>query len=167
MNQSLVEVALFVRDLLGYDESLIKIGRDNDTITEFTVGYIGVDTLGSARRLASSKTYDGVTEVMTYSQRWSIPIVLSFYGTLAWNTATTFSLLIKSQSSLELQQAQGIGVHQVSELTDVKVLTGQQFGERIELNFNLHYTTSADVDTLRIDTAQISILTEQGLEIEP
>lgn len=167
MNQSLRQVALYVRDLLAYSESLIKIGRDNDTITDFTIDYIGVDSIGSARRLASGQKYDGVSEVMTHSQRWNVPIVLSFYGSSAWDNATKFSLLTKSQLSEDLQRLLNIQVKQVSQLTDVKILTGQQFGERVELNFNLHYTISADVDTLRIDTAQYSILTENGLEIEP
>jgi len=36
MNESLRLTALFVRDLLTYDEQLIRIGRQNYDITDFT-----------------------------------------------------------------------------------------------------------------------------------
>jgi type II secretory pathway component PulL len=51
----------------------------------------------------------------------------------------------------------GLGVYQASGLTDVKMLTGQQYGERQELTLNVRYATAADVDTLRIDTAELEI----------
>jgi len=53
-----------------------------------------------------------------------------------------------------------IGVFQASGLTDVKMLTGQQYGERQELTLNVRYATSANVDTLRIDTAITDISTD-------
>jgi len=153
MNESLRLTALFVRDLLGYNEQLIRIGRQNYDITDFTIGYIGVDSLGASRRLASGEKYDGTLEQMTYQQQWMAPVTISFYGTDAWATATNFALLIQSQKALELQEALGLGVYQASGLTDVKMLTSQQYGERQELTLNVRYATSAAVDTLRIDTA--------------
>ena len=101
---------------------------------------------------------------MTYQQQWQAPVTLSFYGSDAWSTATTFALLIQSQKALELQESLGLGVYQASGLTDVKMLTGQQYGERQELTLNVRYATTADVDTLRIDTAITEIRTETGME---
>ena len=164
MNESLRLTALFIRDLLTYDEQLIRIGRQNYDITDFTTGYIGVDSLGPARRLASGEQYDGTLEQMTYQQQWIAPVTVPFYGFDAWDTATTFALLIQSQKSLELQESLGIGVFQASGLTDVKMLTGQQYGERQELTLNIRYATSVNVDTLRIDTAITELRTETGLE---
>jgi len=156
--------ALFIRDLLTYDEQLIRIGRQNYDIDDFAIGYIGVDSLGASRRLASGEQYDGTLEQMTYQQQWMAPVTISFYGTDAWATATNFALLIQSQKALELQESLGIGVFQASGLTDVKMLTGQQYGERQELTLNIRYATSVNVDTLRIDTAITEIRTESGLE---
>ena len=167
MNESLRLTALFVRDLLGYNEQLIRIGRQNYDIDDFSVGYIGVDSLGAAQRLASGEKYDGTTEQMSFQQQWQAPVTLSFYGAAAWATATRFGLLIQSQASLELQESLGLGVYQASGLTDVKMLTGQQYGERQELTLNVRYATAVDIDTLRIDTAELEIRTETGLEIEP
>ena len=66
MNESLRLTALFVRDLLGYNEQLIRIGRQNYDIDDFNIGYIGVDSLGAAQRLASGEKYDGNTERMSF-----------------------------------------------------------------------------------------------------
>jgi hypothetical protein len=164
MNEPLSLTANFIRDLLAYDEQLIRTGRQNYKIADFTIGYIGVDSLGASRRLASGATFDGTLEKMTYQQQWIAPVTISFYGDDAWSTATNFALLIQSQKSLELQESFGIGVFQASGLTDVKMLTGQQYGERQEITLNVRYSTSADVETLRIDTAITELRTETGLE---
>jgi len=164
MNESIRMTALFIRDLLTYDEQLIRIGRQNYDITDFTIGYIGVDSLGASRRLASGEKFDGTLERMTYQQQWIAPVTVSFYGTDAWSTATNFAMLIQSQKALELQESLGIGVFQASGLTDVKMLTGQQYGERQEITLNIRYATSVNVGTLRIDTAITEIRTESGLE---
>ena len=158
MNESLRLTALFIRDLLVYGEQLIRIGRQNYDITDFTIGYIGVDSIGPARRLASGEKYDGTLEVMQYQQQWIAPVTVSFYGDEAWSTAANFALLIQSQKSLELQESLEIGVFQAIGLTDVKMLTGQQYGERQELTLNVRYATTANVDTLRIDTARIDLI---------
>ena len=167
MNESLRLTALFIRDLLDYNEQLIRIGRKNFDIEDFTIPYIGLDSLGAARRLASGERYNGTIEQMTYQQQWQAPVTLSFYGTSAWATATRFALLIQSQKSLELQESLGLGVYQASSLTDVKMLTGQQYGERQELTINVRYATYADIDTLRIDTARLEIRNETGIILEP
>jgi len=167
MSDPLVQTALYIRDLLSYDESLIKPGRQGSEIKDYAIGYIAVDTLGSTGRLGGGSNFNGDAEVMTYYNRSSVPIVLSFYGDGAWDRATLFSLLIESQSSLELQKTLGIAVYNARDITDVKLLTGQQYGERVELTFTFQQTNSADVGTLRIDEAQISILSESGTEIEP
>lgn len=164
MNEALKQTAIFIRDLLNYDEQLIRIGRQNFDIEEFETAYIGVDSLGAAQRLAGGRSYDGAEESETLQQQWRAPVTVSFYGDGAHSRAHDFALRIGSQPSLELQEAQGIAVYQSSDLTDVKVLTGQQYGERIELTLNVQYSTSVEISTLRIDTPQFEVLTESGQE---
>ena len=157
MNEALRLTALFVRDLLNYDEQLIRIGRQNYEIEDFTIPYIGVDALGAAQRLASGQRYDGTAEEMTYQQQWQAPVTLSFYGPDAWTTATQFGLLIQSQKALELQESLGVGVYQVSTITDVKILAGMTYGERQDMTLNVRFAVAVHVATLRIDTAQIEL----------
>ncbi len=162
MNETLRLTAIFVRDLLDYDEMLIKIGRQGDDIEDFTTDYIAVDMLGESRRMASGEQYNGDTEKMTYAQQWQAPTIISFYGENAWNNATRFGLLIPSQAGLELQEDLGIGVYQVGGMTDVKLLAGVQYGNRIDISLNIQYSISAEIDTRRIDVERIEILTENG-----
>lgn len=166
MNEALRQTAIFVRDLLNYDEQLIRVGRMDFDIEDFTSAYIGVDGLGQAQRLASGQGYDGTGEVMTHSQNWRAPVTVSFYGDGAWARANKFALLIASQKSFELQRAQGIGVMQASGITDVKILAGAQYGERQELTLNVLYAVSEEVETKRIDTAQLEVWTESNPIIE-
>jgi len=164
MNNPLIKTALFIRDLLIYDESLIKIGRAGYEIQDYDIAYIAVDSLGSVQTIGTGKKFDSVAESMKYYKRQSIPMVLSFYGIDAWDRANNFSLLIASQKSTDLQRTLGIAVFNTQSITDVKLLAGQQYGERIELTFNLQLTNDVDVATLRIDTSQLSISSENGLE---
>ena len=164
MSESLRLAAMFIRDLLDYDESLIRVGRQGSDIEYFTIDYIVVDILGQAQRLASGQTYNGETESMQYAQQWTAPVTVSFYGDSAWDNANEFSLLIQSQKSLEAQERLKISVYQMGGLTDVKLLTGIQYGNRFDASLNIQYSTFANVDTKRIDTERIELLTENGTE---
>lgn len=162
----LINLARFVRDLLTHPESLIKIGRQNFDRKEFEMNYIVVDSLAGDVPLASSEDYDGVTEEMTYSERVSRLCTFDFYGPDAHANCRKFRILARSQASLELQDSLGITVWHPSAATDVKSLTGQQYGERMQLECQVHYSQSEVVDILRIDTAQLRIIGERGLIYE-
>ena len=84
-------------------------------------------------------------------------MTLSFYGPNAWTTATQFGLLIQSQKALELQESLGLGVYQVSTITDVKILAGMTYGERQDMTLSVRFAVAVDVATMRIDTAQIEL----------
>jgi hypothetical protein len=153
------KTAMFIRDLLAYDEQLIRVGRQGYDIDDFTIGYIAVDTLGPAQRLGGGEVFDPVAEVMEYQEQWRAPVTISFFGDGAWQRATDFSLLLRSQKAYELQDLLGIGVYLTSGLTDVKMLTGQQYGERQELTVNVQHSSGINISTLRIDTEQIELTT--------
>lgn len=157
MNKPLLLTALFVRDLLGHDESLIRIGRMGDNIKDFTTDYIGIDSLAPATRLSVSEQFDGVAEEMNHSQNWRIPVTMSFYGDNAWENVTKLVLLSSSQAGFDLQKKHGLGFFIARDITDVKILTGQQYGNRYEVTVNVQYNINIDVDTLRIDTARLKV----------
>jgi len=164
MNYALKQLAIFIRDLLVYDENLIRLGRQNFEREQFETGYIVVDGLGADLRVSSGNSYNGNTEVQTIGSRFQKPCTINFYGSLAYETAMNFILMAASQKSHELQVAQGITVYAAINLTDVKSLTGQQYGENIELQLNLQYNQTLELSVLSIETAQFSILTETGEE---
>jgi hypothetical protein len=158
LNTATVQLAIFLRDLLMLSESVINIGRQNFNRNDFTSLQIVIDTIGGATRLSGNNTFDGVTEQIEYAQQWQAPCTINFYGDGAFQEATKFSLLIQSQAGYELQRDNGITVFESNALTDVRSLTGEQYSERYELGVNVQYTISAKVDTLRIDTAQTTII---------
>lgn len=162
----LINLARFVRDLLPHPENYIKLGRQNFDRKEFEQPYIVVDSLAGDVPLSSSEQYDGETETMVYSERVSRLCTFDFYGPTAHTLCRNFRLLARSQASLELQEALGITVWHPGAATDVKSLTGQQYGERMQLECQVHYSPSLVVDILRIDTAQLRIIGERGLIYE-
>lgn len=163
-SELLVRVAKYVRDLTSIDEQLIRIGRQNFEREQFETGYVVVDGLGPLLRTGELESYDGTAEQMTYGTIRSGPVTLDFYGPEAYNRADEFSIRTRSQASRELQTTLGIAIHQPKSLVDVKALTGQQYGERIQVEMTVEMTSELVIDTLRIDTLQSEIRTEDGTQ---
>jgi hypothetical protein len=46
------------------------------------------------------------------------------------------------------------------------MLTGQQYGERQDITLNVRFAISVGVDILRIDTEQLAVQSERGIEFE-
>lgn len=164
MNTVLQKVAMFTRDLLGVDEQLIRIGRQGFPEDDFETNYIVIDALGQSQRSASLETFDGEDEVLSLGGVWKGPVTLDFYGSGTYTRAIDFSLRIASQTALELKKTLGIMIYHPTGPTDLKQLTGQQYGERVQLEMMVEYSTDVDIDTLRIDTEQIEIRNEQGVQ---
>lgn len=162
----ITQLKRFVRDLLTHPENMIKSGRVNFDRKEFEMNYIVVDSLAGDVPLSSSERYDGESEQMEYSEYVSRLFTFDFYGPGAHANCRKFRLLARSEQSLELQQALGITVWHPGAATDLKSLTGQQYGERMQLECQVHYSPSEVVDILRIDTAQLRIIGERGLIYE-
>lgn len=153
----LVQLALFVRDLFGYDEQLIRIGRDNWESLDLDQNYIVIDHLADDR-VYRSKKYDGDAENMAYTTKLSGIYTLDFYGLEALNNAQRFLGLNQSQQSHDLQRKLGITVNKSSSITNVKLLTSAKYHSRYQVEVRLDYNITTDVGTLRIDTADIQLI---------
>lgn len=154
------------RDLLQHPEAFIKAGRQNFERQHFEQPYIVVDSLAGDTPISSNQRYDGALEQMQYSEYVSRPVTFDFYGTNAVLLSRSFRLLCRSQGAMDLQSELGITVWHPTAATDVKALTGQQYGERMQLQCQVHYSPSLIVDILRIDIAQLRIIGERGLIYE-
>lgn len=163
MNTAILQTALYVRDLLGYDEQLIKLGRQNFKQEDFETNYIVVDQLGSIEQATVTETFDSNVEIQQLGAVFNALITLDFYGDQnAYQRAMEFALKNRSQKAYELGKQLKLSVYQNQNITDVRQLTGQQYGERMQAQFNVQYCETVDIETLRIDIAQLSILTERG-----
>ncbi|ARJ43303.1 hypothetical protein B1H58_15520 [Pantoea alhagi] len=154
----LIAVARFVRDLLSYDEQLIKFDRQNVIATDFETSYIIVNGSLPQTVLARGQHFNGTTEVMTYTAAVSHAVVLEFYGSNAYTNAQAFMMLSESQRANELRRKNALTIMAVSNITDVGQLLGQSHGNRVHLSFNVQYAPAHDVQTLRIDTPQFQFL---------
>jgi len=163
MNPTLQLVALLIRDLLTYNEQLIRIGRQNFVQEDFETDYIVIDALGQSAQQSSLETYDGTTEVLSLGAVWRGPVTLDFYGSGAYTRAGQVCLLLRSQAALELKRTLGITTYHPTGPTDLKQLTGQQYGERVQIEMMVEISLDTDIDTRRIDTAQIELRTEEGI----
>lgn len=154
-------VARFVRDLLDYDEQLIKFDRRNIQASDFSTSYIIVNGAMPQTVLARGQRFNGGAEVMTYTAVVSHAIVLEFYGDEAYSNAENFLMLSESQRANELRRTHALTIMAVSNITDVGQLLGQSHGNRVHLSFNVQYAPAHDVQTLRIDTPQFQFLEDR------
>lgn len=160
-------VAIFTRDLLEHpDESLIVIGRENYDVTDFTTEYIVIDALGQMGKVGNMEDYDGDTEKLAIGAVWRGPVTLDFHGNDAYSRAIEYGLLARSQRAYELKQTLGVNIFHSSGPTDLKFLTGEQYSNRVQIELQIEYTHEVIIDTLRIDTAQIEIRTEKGVQTD-
>lgn len=154
----LISLMLIVRDLLSHDEELILKGRANEEQILSSTNYIAVDALAPAQPLSRSDNYDGEAEVATYAQSYRQPVTVDFYGDDAATNATRFSVLLGSYLARDLQVKYGIRAGAVTGVTDLKNLTGQQYGNRLQVELVIHYTQTVNVDLMRIDSAPIEVI---------
>lgn len=151
-------LAEYVTAILEYDATLVIIGRENAIKQNSLDGYIMVDRLGQAVPIGKTDTFDGDTEIKQYVQSMSGDFTLDFYGTDANLNAETFTNKQRTQLAHDFQRINDIRVHKVSAFRDIKVLEGLQYKNRIQVEFSVIYNVETNVDTLRIDTAQLEFL---------
>ncbi|MEB1112113.1 hypothetical protein VC875_10475 [Citrobacter portucalensis] len=154
-------VARFVRDLLDYDEQLIKFDRRNVQTSDFATSYIVINGSLPQSVMSRGQRFDGDAEVMTYSASVSHAIVLEFYGDESYSNVENFLMLSASQAANELRRKHAITIMAVSNIIDVGQLLGQSHGNRVNLSFNVQYAPARDVQTLRIDTPQFQFLEDK------
>ncbi len=159
--QILKNIAIFIRDLLDYDEQLIKFDRDNMPEKDFTTSYIVVNGSSIVNKTSSGSVFNGDTEVMQYDISESRQIILEFYGSDAFINSGNFSLLTQSQKAYDLKRNLYLSIGRVSKATDVAQVLGNTFGNRVHLEMNVQYNESVNVETLRIDTAQFEFLEDK------
>ena len=155
IEEHVIKVARYVRDLLVYDEALIKFDREDTQQNDVDTSYIVVNSSEVSTVLSTGQQYDGDVEIMNYNATLSQSFTIEFYGNLAYSNAQEFTLKTRSQKAKEILRGLKITVYNVSSVTDVKQLLGSQYGNRVHVTFNITYTPNVNVDTLRIDETVI------------
>jgi len=151
------DLANYTEALLVHDPALIVIGRENLKKTNSTKDYIIIDELVSIPT-GSAQSFDGDTEEQEFSVQMKGSFTLNFFGTNARANAVKWQALHGSQKSYELQRDLGFAVYHSTSFRNLKNLEGSQFKERYEIEVSLLYNETTTIDTLRIDTAQTSLI---------
>lgn len=160
MINPLVQLAKFTRDLLGVDETTIKLGRQNFEDLTLSDDLIIVDSINYSRQ-ASMKKFDSDAEEMTHTTNQLGDFTINFYGSSAFENVTLFDTLKNSQAAWELQRSYGITVYNDTTITNLKQLTGKRYNERYELGLKVRFNFSTTIETLRIDSADITFLNDK------
>lgn len=150
----------FVGLLMDMDKKYVVRGRENNFQEDYETDYVVVDDLAPSERISGSLDFDGDAEVQTISNNYITTFTIDFYGTNAYDKSNEFVLMARSQKAYELKKVLGIGVYQVSSIQDLKKLTGQQYGNRYQVTLKVEDSRAVEVDTLRIDEAQIETITD-------
>lgn len=153
-------VARLVRDLLDYDESLIKFDRTMTQQADTDTSYIVVNSAQVANAMSTGKTFDSEAEQMNYNTTVMQAIILEFYGNNAYTNSNDFLLLSNSQRARDLKRTLGLTTYNVKSSTDVKQVLGSQYGNRVHIEFNIQYTPNVNVETLRADTVSFEFIEE-------
>lgn len=150
-------LAEYTRDLLTFNPSLIVIGRENAIKDNSVKNYIVIDELFSVPD-SRSPSYDGDEEEQELTIVMKGDFTIDFHGEDARANAAKFQVLQGGQNSRELQRDLGITVFHASAFRDLKSLEGSQYKDRYQIEIKLQYNETQTVETLRIDTAQTTLI---------
>lgn len=155
--EAITKVGTFTINLIDDASIKVKRARSNHENTDFTADLILIDNLGGAIRLGGNDNFDGDNESMNYSDVYSQTFTYDFYGNNAYDLATRFIALLKTQNSFNLQSENGLTFKSPSAITDVRQLTGTTYTPRYQIEVSITYWDSIDVATLRMDSLQLEI----------
>ena len=155
------KVAKYVTGLLAVDPTTVIIGRENFNRFSFGDDFIIVDSLALGIPVGRSQSFDGDTERETYNARFNGTFTLDFYGDTASQTAYKFTLLQASRLSFELSRDIGLTMNYVSNIRDLRSIEGSQQNNRMQAELMIGYEEQVIIDTLRIDTAQVTFLNDK------
>lgn len=146
----------FTRDLLSYNEQLIRVGRRNFERKDFDLDYIVIDE-SEGDKISHAETFDSSNDQIKYTDNYRSPMTLDFYGLNGRSNAYSWVSQLSTQRSTELQKTYGITVLSPSRVINVGALTGTDYGNRYQVNLNVWHNEEYQEETLSIDTAQIDI----------
>lgn len=157
---SIEKFALFTKDL--FDNTIPTVlGRYNFNNNDFNDDLIVVDGLSPAIPISNIDKFDGINEIMQHGSFVRQLATVDFYGNNAFLNATKYMALLRSQKATELKEINNLTVYPANTITDLKELVGTQYFNRYQIEVNIRYMITTEIETLRIDTPNIDLLTEK------
>ena len=94
---------------------------------------------------------------MRHYQRWRSDMTIDFYGDAAMTESQRFTSLLDTQIAEDMRRDLNIDLYYTNAVTDVKLLTGEQYSQHLQLSINIDYLVALDEPILRIDTLQFQL----------
>lgn len=154
------DLANYTETLLGHPADQVIIGRENMRKDDSTTDYIVVDELVSLPA-GSTPGFDGDAEEQEFTVQMKGDFTIDFFGVNARANAVKWQALHGSQASYELQRDLGFAVYHATSFRNLKNLEGSQYKNRYQVEVSLYYNEVTIIDTLRIDTAQTTLIVDQ------
>lgn len=153
-------VAQYVETVLDHSHALVHVGRIGDELPNTTDQHIVIDQIAQMTGGGTAQDYDGTSEVLALGGVWSGEITIDFYGSGADGLARQFALMTRSQLGRDTAEALGITVYPPTGQINLRWLEGASYSGRVQSTVPVSYSESTDLDTLRIDTAQLSVVSD-------
>jgi hypothetical protein len=102
--------------------------------------------------------FDGDAEQQQFDVSMKGSFTINFFGTDARANAVKWLARHRSQLSRETQRDLSIRVYHATNLRNLKALEGSQFNNRYEIEIQVRYNETETINTLRIDTAETSLI---------
>lgn len=155
------ELGRYLRDLLEHDEQLIRFDHIDQAQVDPLTNYIVINDSGQNSTLSNGTKFDGDSEIMRHDQSRTSVITLEFYGKDAQVNVERFCSLNHSEKARQLLLKRDLTVYVPTSALNIKQLLGNQYGNRWHLEIRVSYNVSAELEVLRIDTPNFTIIEDK------
>lgn len=152
-----IQVADFTKALMNDEDLIIILGRENFENVDFTQDIILIDSLTVARNISATDSYNGTSEIQTFTTYFNQLFTLDFYGDNAYVNANKFIALLRSEKANWYLKDYNLSMMNANSIIDLKDLLGTDYTNRYQVEVSVNYFVNVNIDTLRIDTINYEI----------
>lgn len=153
----LQDICTYLNGLLPFDNKVIVIENTNFNKINDSDNLIVVGELASNVE-SNSFNFEGENDIEDQVAFMKGSFLINFYGENARQNAYYFTNASKSQLGYELQRDLNISMYRPKSITNLTGLEGNHFKKRYEVEVIIRYTENLNIDTLNIETTEISYL---------
>ena len=152
-----IQVANFTKALMNDINLIIILGRENFENVDFTKDLILIDSLTAAKNISATDSYNGTSEIQTFTTYFNQLFTLDFYGDNAYINANKFVALLRSEKANWYLKDYNLSMLNANSIIDLKDLLGTDYTNRYQVEVSVNYFVNVDISTLKIDTINYEI----------
>ena len=152
-----IQVANFTKALMNDNNLIIILGRENFENVDFTKDLILIDSLTAAKNISATDSYNGTSEIQTFTTYFNQLFTLDFYGDNAYTNANKFVALLRSEKANWYLKDYNLSMLNANSIIDLKDLLGTDYVNRYQIEVSVNYFVNVDISTLKIDTINYEI----------